>query len=257
MSNKPTNEELQEKINEAANISEEELNKKTDDEPEIETPEEETPETPVEEPKEEEKPQEDDDELKKKLSASARENQKIYAKNRVINKALIEAEETPEPTEKELAQEFPDWDTLSDVEKAMAKETVVSRRWRQSISKAKEQATKIEKWTESVETFLDDPKTLVDIPELEGKTDAFKEFATKEENNSVPFKTLVGAFLYDQSKGKVTHKGKMFENGSGGPNEKPQPKSDRLTLEESRRLRESDYAKWKEYLSAGKIELNI
>lgn len=194
---------------------------------------------------------------KKKFSESSREAQKLSAKNRVINRALIDAEEAPEPTEEELAAEFDGWDVMTDTEKGLAKETVISRRWRQTISKAKEQATKIEKWNDSVEDFLDDPKTLIDIPALEGKEEDFREFATKEENNSVPFKTLVGAFLYERSIAKKPHKGRMFENGSGGPNDKPQPKSGKISLEDARKLRESNYDKWKEYNSRGLIDYNL
>lgn len=194
---------------------------------------------------------------KKKFSESSKEAQKIQAKNRVINKAIIDAEETPEPTEEELIKEFPDWDVMSETERGLAKETVISRNWRQIISKAKEQATKIEKWTESIEEFVDNPQTLIDSPELEGKTDEFREFATREENNNVPFNTLIGAFLYEHSKSNKSHKGKMFENGSGGPNDKPQPKDGKISLEEARKLRETNYGKWKEYNSKGLIDYNL
>jgi len=191
----------------------------------------------------------------KKLSASARENQKIYAKNRVINKALIEAEEAPEPTKEELEKEFKDWDVMSDTERVFAKETVISRNWRSTIKQAKDQAEKIEKWNESVDEFVEDPVTLNDNPDLEGKTEEFKAFAKEESNNSVPFNILVGAFLHEKS--KVTpKKEKMFETGSGGPKEKLRT-SDKISLEESRKLRENDYDKWKQLLKEGKIELDI
>jgi hypothetical protein len=267
---KPTKEELeqqaQQAIEEAEKLAKETpKEEETPEEPVIEAPMEEKPEEPVVEtpPEEQAEPSEEvKEQLKKeveekdkKLSASARENQKIYAKNRVINKALVEADEIPDPTDEELVKEFPDWDLMSDVEKSLAKETVISRNWRKKISEAKEQATKIEKWNESVETYAEDPKTLVDNPELEGKTEEFKEFALQESNNSVPFKILVSAFLHDQSKDKKSNKGRMFENGSGGPNEKPTPKTDKITLEEARRLRENDYGKYRELLRAGKIEL--
>lgn len=194
---------------------------------------------------------------KKKSSASARENQKIYAKNRVINKALTKADDIPEPTEEELIKEFSDWDVMSDTERIFAKETVISRNWRKVISKAKEQATKIEKWNESVEEFVDDPKTLIDNPDLEGKTEDFRRFATEEANNSVPFNLLISAFLHEQAKNKPSNKGKMFERGKGGSNEKPEPKSGKITLEEGRRLRETNYNKWKEMLNSGLIESDL
>lgn len=266
---KPSKEELDDKVKEAADISEEELIVAPEDTPE-ETPEE-VVEEPVEESiSEEEKPQaepseEEKEALKQRLeaekqksSASARENQKIYAKNRVINKALIDAEETPEPTEEELREEFKDdWDVMSETERKFAKETIISRNWRTAISQAKEQATKIEKWNDSVEEFVDNPTTLIDNPELEGKTDEFKSFATEEANNSVPFKVLVGAFLHEQGKNAKPNKGAMFETGSGGPNDKPQPKSDKITLDEARKLKAVDYNKYKEYLMAGKIEIDL
>lgn len=253
---KPTKEELEEQeriaIEEAEKLANEEP--KEENEHSIDTPE----EPPEEEPEEQAEPSEEEKErLKKKLSASARENQKIYAKNRVINKALVEADEISEPTEEELTKEFSDWDLMSETEKIFAKETVISRSWRQKISEAKEQASKIEKWNEAVGTFAEDPKTLIDNPELEGKTEEFRTFATEETNNSVPFNILVSAFLHEQSKGKQTHKGRMFENGSGGPNEKPTPKSDKITLDEARKLRETDYTKYREMLIAGKIESDL
>ena len=266
---KPSQEELAEQIR----LAIEEAEKLKDapveeDEEQPETPVEsmEEDETPVEPTEEDEaEPSKEEKEVlkekleaeKKKSSASARENQKIYAKNRVINQALVEAEELPEPTEEELAKEFSDWDEMTSVEKNLAKETVISRNWRKTISKAKEQATKIEKWNDSVESFIDDPKTLTTYPDLEGKTEEFKTYATNEQNNSVPFNILISAFLHDHGVSNKPHKGRMFERGSGGPNDRPQHKSDKITLEEARTLRETNYTKYKEYLVAGKIESNF
>jgi stress-induced morphogen len=253
---KPSKEELeaqeQAAIEEAERLAKEEAEGKQEEEVEPEVVEAKDDAREQADPSEEAKKR-----LKEKLSASARENQKIYAKNRVINKALADAEDVPEPTEQELVNEFRDWDSMSDIEKSLAKETVISRRWRQTIAQAKEQATKIEKWNESVEEFVSDPNTFITHPDLEGKADEFQEFATAESNNSVPMNILVSAFLHEKSSGKTPNKGSMFETGSGGPNEKPTPKSDKLSLEDARKLRETDYTKYKEYLNAGKIDLNV
>lgn len=260
----PTSEELkaqeQAAIEEAekleANPPKEEDTPEPAPEPE---PSEPAPSEPAPEPEPQPEPQADPSKelFKKKSSASARENQKIYAKNRVLNKALADAEDVPEPTEDELVKEYPDWDIMSDVEKTLAKETIISRNWRKVISEAKEQATKIEKWNESVIEFANDPQTLLDNPDLEGKTDEFKTFATEEANNSVPFNILVAAFLHNNSANKTNNKGRMFERGSGGPNDKPEPKKNTITLEEGRKLRETDYNRWKEMLKAGKIESDL
>lgn len=278
---KPTKEELQaqeqaaieeaEKLEKGEIVPEEdpeaEAIARAESEADIEPTEEELEELEEEEYREEEQaePSEEEKEaLKKKLeaekkksSASARENQKIYAKNRVINKALLDAEEIPEPTEEELVKEYPDWDVMSDFEKTLAKETIISKNWRKTISQAKEQATKIEKWNESVEDFIDDPKTLLDNPALEGKQEKFREFATAEANNNVPFNLLVGAFLHDQSQTKPKNKGRMFERGSSGPNDNPRPKSNKIGLDEARKLRETNYPEWKKALIEGRIESDL
>jgi hypothetical protein len=258
---KPTQEELvkveQEAIAEAEKLQdapevEEEPTEVPQDEPEAEieaSQEEVVPEKEQAEPSEEEKQR-----LKDKLSASARENQKIYAKNRVINQAIVEAEDLPEPTEEELAKEYKDWDVASDTERILLKETYVTKQWRAKIAEAGKQATKIEKWNDSVEAYADDPQTLIDNPELEGKTEQFKKFAMEEANNSVPMKILVSAFLHENSSGKIPNKGKMFEKGSGGANVKPVPTTGKISMEEARKLRETDYDKWKEKLNAGLIE---
>lgn len=244
---------------EAREAEEEEARAKAEAEGEDEQDKEDEDEDDQAEPSEEEKEalrQKLEDE-KKKSSASARENQKIYAKNRVLNQAVADAEGVPEPTEQELTKEYPEWDVMSDIEKTLAKETIVSRNWRKVISEAKEQATKIEKWNESVGVFVDDPTTLNDNPELEGKTEEFKAFATEEANNSVPFKILISAFLHDKGTAQKSNKGKMFEKGLGGSNEKPTPKDGTISLDEARKLRETDYSKWKELLVAGRIKSDL
>ncbi len=266
MANKPTKEELKAKEEEAIKAAEEienppkeesEEEPKPEIEPEI-TPEPEPEPEPIkEEPKPEPQADPSKELYKKKFSASSRENQKIYAKNRVINKALMEADDVPEPTEEELQTEYKDWELASDNERIALKEALISKRWRQTIVKAKEQATKIEKWNESVDEFTDDPITLNENPELEGKIEEFREFAKQETNNSVPFKILVSAFLHDHQTNKVHNKGKMFERGLGGANERVEPKGDTLTLEEARVLRQTDYPKYKEKLMAGKIKSDL
>src|SRR3990167_4086076 len=262
--NKPTKEELKAKEEEAIKVAEELEGRQQlpEEEEEAEEVEAETPEVVVpleEEAEEEAEPAEEAPEeeaepskelYKKKFSASSRENQRINAKNRVINKALADAEDVPEPTDDELQLEFRDWDIMSDVEKTLARETVISRNWRKVISEAKEQANKIEKWNDSVEEFVDDPKTLIDNPALEGKVDEFKVFATEEANNNVPFKILVSAFLHDNSTNKPNNKGRMFERAKGGSNERPQLKNGMVSIEEARKIRETDYNRWKELNAA-------
>lgn len=254
---KPTPEELQANIDKS--LAEAEALK---DEPKIVEPEPEPEPTPIPEPEPEpevkvepEPEPEPEVDLKKKLSASARENQKILAKNRKLNQAIDESNDIPEPTEEELIKEYPDWEIMSDTEKKLVTEAIISKKFRQRIVQAREEGKKIEKWNEEVDKFVEDPQALIDNPELEGKTEEFKVFATEESNNSVPFKILIGAFLHQNQTAKSKNKGQMFPTGSGGPNDRPQPKSDKLTVDQAAQLRKTDYAKFKEYLKAGKIDL--
>lgn len=197
-----------------------------------------------------------DEELKKakeKLSASARENQKIYAKNRKLNQAIDEANEVPEPTEDELRAEFPEWDDIDDTQRKIAKETLISKRFRERISQAREEGKKIEKWGEDVDKFIEDPKTLIANPDLEGKQEEFKEYANRESNNSVPFNVLVPAFLFEQEKGKPpVKKGQMFEKGNGG--QKDVKRTDgKISALQGRALMKTDFKKYKQLLKARKI----
>ena len=116
----------------------------------------------------------------------------------------------------------------------------------------------MEAWQNKVEEFIGDPKSLVDYPELEGKQEEFKFFATKPTRSGVEFETLVSAFAHDFEKSKpVAKRAAMFESGSGGPNDKPKPKTDKLTVDEGRQLMKTDYKKWKELLLANKIESGV
>ena len=241
---------------------------------ELETPEEqsseETPETKEEEvveetpivEEQEEEPQEQEEQAvpspdyKKKFSESSREVQKKLAVNRKINQAIDE--DVPEPTEEEMESLHSEWDVMDRVQKDMAVEIEKQKRFQSNLRKAREESKRIEKWDEDVLKFADDPQSLIDNPDLEGKLEEFTVYATQEKNNNVPFDVLVGSFLHQKSKEtKPNGKGKMFPDGSGGPNENPKPKSDKISVAESEVLRQTDYDKYKEYLKAGKIDNTI
>lgn len=239
----------------------EETQESTDETPEEvldETQEEEVVEETEETQEEEfEEPKTEEVDYKKKFSESSREAQKIIAKNRKLSQAIDDANEIPDPTDEEMSSEFADWDIMSDTEKKLATEAIISKRYRQRIAQAREETKRIEKWNESVDAFLDDPKTLMSNPLLEGKVDEFRVFASEESHTNVPFDLLVKSFLYDKATQKKSNKGKMMETGTGGPNDKAKQKGDTITLEEAHRLMKTNYAKYKQYLLSGKIKNNI
>jgi hypothetical protein len=217
---------------------------------------------PVQEEKEEfevgekEETQEEID-YKKKFIESTKESQVLNARNKKVFETLDKIEEVPEPTEDELRKEFPDWDVMTDFEKRIAKNDVVNGRKFQELGKMRKEFKDLEEWQGKVDTFIQDPNTFINFPQLEGKTDEFKLFASKPSRRGVDFEDLIRAFLFNESSLKKSNKGKMFETGNGGPKETPKPKSDKISIEEARTLRKTDYGKYTEYLRAGKIENDL
>lgn len=192
---------------------------------------------------------------KEKFVASSREAQVLHAKNKKVNEAIDKAAELPEPTEEELRAEYSDWEVMSDFEKKLAKDSLISTRRFALLHEATKEFKDIDAWNDKVDKFIVDPKVLVDYSELEGRIEEFKIFATKPTRRGVDFEDLISAFLYDITKKmKPKQKGQMFPTGSGGPNEKPKPGGGKITIEEARTLRKTDYNKFKELLKAGKIE---
>ena len=211
----------------------------------------------VEEKEEEVAPSQPPPDYKKKFSEEARQNQKIYAKNRKLNEGISKASEIVDVNEEELKTEYPDWDVMSDTEQKLAKKSLINDKRFAIVNQATEEAKKIEKWSDDVTTFISDPKILANNPQLEGKEEDFKVYANALSNHAVPFNILVSAFLHDMSnKPKPNNKGRMFEVGSGGPNEKMKPKGDKISITEAGQLMKTDYKKYKEYLLAGKIDMS-
>jgi hypothetical protein len=175
-----------------------------------------------------------------------------------MTEAIEKASAIVEPTEEEMKVKFPDWDDMSDFEKRMAKDSTISSLRLESIVEATKEFKDMDEWNGKVDTFLTDPETLATYPGIDGKEEAFKIFSLKPSRKGADFSDLVSAFLYAEgSKPKVQNKGKMFERGNGGPSEKAKPKSDKISIEESQRLRVTNYKMYLEYLRGGKIENNL
>jgi hypothetical protein len=201
---------------------------------------------------------EEETELKKKLSASAREAQVLAARNKQFSSVVEEAQALPDPTEGELKVEAVkkgfDFEMMSDVEKQLFKDSVLATKRMEKIGEVARAGKDVEEWNSKVDEFVDNPQTMIDNPRLEGKQEDFKLFSAKQSRRGVPFEDLVSSFLYNYDKEKPQHKGAMFERGTGGPSDKDQPKSTKLSVDDAALLREKDYNKFVEYLRAGKIE---
>jgi len=249
---KPTAEELEAKAQEALAEADKLKNNPPEPEPkpEVEPKAEElpAPELEIEEP-----PAPEPD-YKEKFKQSTKEAQILTAKNKKINEAFDKASNVSEPTEEEMIVEFPDWEMMSEFERKMATQTTLSNRRFASIAEVGKEFKDIEAWNGKVETFLDDPKLDKEHPDLVGKETEFKLFALKPTRRGVDFDTLVSSFLWTNKEARPGNKGQMFEPGTGGPSAKMEPKSDKITVEEARVLKNDNYEEWKRQLKAGKID---
>jgi hypothetical protein len=258
----PTKAELQAEADKAL----EELNKPSEPIPSEPAPSEPIPSEPVpsepapSEPAPSEPVKETQQEIdyKKRYADSTREAQILHEKNKSLVDAYDKANNI-EVTEEDLTKEYTDWDLMTDTEKRLAKDSLLSTRRFAIISEENQKFKKVEDWHSKVDEYASNPETLVKIPELEGKIDEFKIFASKASRVGVDFEVLASAFLFDvdkQKKATPAKKGQMFEQGSGGV-EKRKPGGDKLTVEEGRTLMNTDFNKYKEMLKAGKIEMPL
>lgn len=277
---KPTQEELKESIKKTAEEAEALKDKpeptpspsepSEEPSPSFEPPEEEpaeptpSPEVPSPSPSPESLPEEPSpskavikDVLKRekeKKKASAQEAQVLHARSKKITEALEKAREIPEPTDEEMEAEHPDWDMLTDFEKKIAKETLLSNRRFAALDKVTREFKDSEKHQKKINDFLVDPKTLNKYPGLEGRGDEFRVFATKPTRRGLDFEDLVPAFLYTMETNKpAKKKGKMFPTGTGGPVGKPKTPG-KISIEDAIQLRKTDSKKYKELMLAGKID---
>lgn len=208
-------------------------------------------------PESEEKPKEDapeDNDLKKRYTESTREAQKLFSDKVKINEAIEQGKNLPEPTEEEMKVKYGEWDIMSDIEKRLAKDTYISTRRLELIDQASQESRDIQKWHEKVDSFIDNPENIIKHPALDGREDDFKIFAADKLSRGVAFEILVPAFIQAQAgKQPVAHKGKSFETGASGGQDRPKPKDGKISLATAEALKSSNYSKYKEYLLADKI----
>src|SRR5258706_7842099 len=194
------------------------------------------------------------DEAKKRAANSARESQRLLQEKKDLNKAVEEAAQLPIPTVEELKIEYPEWEDMTPTEQRLALDNLQNKRKIDAIHTATSKARQHDDWIDKIATWVSDPKVLIANPELEGKQTEFELFATQKERRGSDMQTLVLAFIGEQAKNKVIHKGKMFETGQGGgaaPVTKPN--DGKISLSEGQILRTTDYKRYVEMLKDGKI----
>ena len=191
--------------------------------------------------------------FKKKFVASQREAIVLHGKQKQMNQAIDQANAIADPTEEEMRVEYPEWDDMTEPEKRTAIKTVKNDKRFAILNTARQAERNVEEWHTKVDTFIGDPKTLIAHPELEGKQAEFILFASQPTRVGTDFTTLVEAFMYNVEKTKTSsqRKREMFPSGQNRGSSRPAVKSDKISLDEARRLRESkNPADNKKYLAA-------
>jgi len=181
----------------------------------------------------------------KKFAESARENQILQEKLKAQEAARQEL--TKEPTDSDLRAAFPDWDSLDDFQKNIARRTYNSERTAKRAVQTTEQLTQERAWNTSIELAISSDSS------LQGKEQAFRQYASKPQYRNVPMDVLVSAFL--QKNGGEPPKPTPrpgLEPGSGGPRTPERPQT--LTTEALSALRTTNPKAYQDYLKTHPIE---
>ena len=206
-------------------------------------------EQPKIEPTAEEILRQENEDLKKKFGASTAENQNLQA--RLDAEARARQELTKEPTDSDLRTAFPLWDQMSDTEKELARRTFGAERIAGNAAQQVQTIQAERSWNTSIELAI------ASNTALQGKEQAFREYASRPQYRNTPLDVLANSFL--QINGatptpKATPKPGL-ETGSGGPRETPKPVL--LDADQLEALRKSNYKVYQDYINTHDIPQEV
>ena len=191
---------------------------------------------------------------KKKFGESTRENQIVTSRLSELQKVLGDITRQEVPTEDEMKRIEPEWEYLTDREKAREMKIVVLERRQNHIIKTFSDIT----------TDVDNVRKLGEYieskSELKGKEDAFRAFASKDSNKGVAMETLLAAFLYevrDDTPAPVTPPADdtppSLERSRPSGGTPPPPANRGRSDEELKELRTKDPKRYNELIRTGQI----
>ena len=198
----------------------------------------------------------DKPDYKAKFAASTREGQRLFKDNLEVGEAYKQAGEIKDATDDELQAEYPNFEDMSDTEKRLAKENLINKKKWTIVESAQAKVRDSGEWFKKIDDFTEDPRTLIDNPELEGKIEEFKAFAGNKDKvqPGTDLKLTVNAFLHEQSKiVKPKNKGQMFETGNGGPGGREAKPDDKISLAQAEIIKQTNYREFVRLNNAGKI----
>jgi hypothetical protein len=191
----------------------------------------------------------ENEELKKKFGASTTENQLLREADEARKKAVQEL--TNQPTDSDLRTAFPLWDSYDDVQKDFAKRTFAAERTAGNAVRIAQSLQQTNSWATSIELAI------ASNTALQGKEQAFRQFASQPKYQGTDMSLLVDAFLHKNPatpSTPVTPKPGL-EPGSGGPRQNPKPET--LSSEQLTALRTSDPKAYEQYLKTHEINVEV
>jgi len=249
---KPTKEELDANAAKAVAEAEALIAAEKKPEKESEAPKEEAKTEPSTEAETKTEEAKEENDYKTRYVESTKEAQILHSKNKKLTEVIEKANKLPEPTEDEVSKEFGnEWEDMTTLERRFARDNYLNKKRFELLSGVTAEFSEADKWAEKVETFIGDASVLTKHPELDGQEAEFMAFANKPSRRGVDLEDVVSAFLYTATPTK-RHKGSLLESSKGG--DKSKPDTGKLSVEDGRKLRETDYKKFTELLKAGKIE---
>ena len=185
----------------------------------------------------------------KKFSESSRENQLLAERIKALEDSGKDL--TKEPTDSELRAAFPSWEVYDDTQKELARRTFNSERTAGNARAIAQKLSEDQSWNTSIELVV------TSDPALQGKEQAFRQFASQPKYRSIPMDVLVAAFLNKAGSPAAprTPPKPGLEPGNGGPRTTETPKT--LTSEQLTAIRTTDPKAYQDYLKTHEINVDV
>jgi hypothetical protein len=207
------------------------------------------PEPTASEVTEQTSPEPQPEPYKEKFVASQRESILNNERVKVANARLESLTKQDTPTDEGMKALYPEWDNLDEYNKrVLIRQETIAMQNAKVIAEQQELRDR-----QRLEDELD--SVIETNAKLRGKESDFKRFARSPKNRGISADVLAKAFLFDAEEDSAptpTNKPTGLPAGNGGPRGPLKPK--KISLEESKILRETNYREYKRLLNAGMFE---
>ena len=195
---------------------------------------------------------------KKKFGDSTRRNQIVESQFKELQKVMGDITKQEVPSEEEMRSIDPDWEYRSDFEKNLSIKQIVQERRLNHVLGTVHNITKESEKAEKVIEFIET------TPALQGKEEAFYDFATNPKNAGASPEVLLAAFLYEvgnkpsdttdpQDQAPVKKAPALNRATPRGGNDAKPKGAGQYSDEELKHMRTKDPKKYHQLIRQGKI----